>query len=92
MITLKYKKRLGSKEAQERIEKLEFVIQHTFWMARRYAHGRSTYAPSLVRECYQVLKQLGIKINHDVCIEPPKEHEVKGMRFREDFLDDTNGV
>ena len=69
---------------------LEKVILDTFWMARRYAHGRHTYAPDMVRDAYKALKQLGIKIEHDVTIQPPDEKDIHGFTFRSDFLDDIN--
>lgn len=81
---------MTNKECKERIGALEKVIADTFWMARRYAHGRSTYAPSMVRNAYNILKHRGITIKHDITIHPPKGDDVGGMRFREDFLDDIN--
>lgn len=74
----------------ERIRALEHVIQETFWMARRYAHGRQTYTPQHVRDAYQLLKRMGITIKHDDVIQPPKPDEVKGFQFQSDFLDDIN--
>jgi len=62
------------------------IIQDTFWMARRYAHGRHTYAPGIVRDAYQVLKKMGIKIKHDQTIKPPEK--VSG--YLSDYLDDVN--
>jgi hypothetical protein len=40
-----------------KVKLLKQVIKDTFWMARRYAHGRRTYAPGMVREAYTVLKK-----------------------------------
>lgn len=77
-------------EMQGRIEVLEKVIQDTFWCARRYAHGRSTYSPGMVRDAYHALERLGIKIKYDDVIKPPIDGEMVGMRFRDDYLDDTN--
>lgn len=81
---------MTKKEMQERIKALEIVIQDTFWMARRYANGRKTYSPSMVRTAYHTLERLGIKIQHDDVILPPIDGEIGGMRFREDYLDDIN--
>lgn len=70
---------------------LEKIIVDIFWMAKRYAHGRHTYAPGIVREAYYSLKKCGIEIKgDDVVIELPKEGEIKGMTFRSDYLDDIN--
>ena len=77
---------------QQENETLKRIIKDTFWMARRYAHGRHTYAPSMVREAYNTLHMLfpDIKIENDVTIEAPKDEEIKGMTFRYDYLDDIN--
>lgn len=39
------------------IDDLKRIIRDTFWMARRYAHGRHTYVPSIVRKHYAHLKE-----------------------------------
>ena len=69
---------------------LEKIIQDTFWMARRYAHGRHTYSPTVVREAFKQLKDLGIKIPKDITIDTPTPDEINGMSFRSDYLDDIN--
>ena len=58
-------------------------------MAIRYAHGRSTYAPSMVRDAVKILKKLypEFKVRKDITIESPT-HELKGFDFRSDYLDD----
>jgi len=66
------------------------VVQDTFWMARRYAHGRNTYAPSIVRDAFWTLKANGIDIPPDQTIEAPKDEDITGMNFRTDYLDDIN--
>jgi len=73
-------------------EALLKIIKDIFWMARRYAHGRHTYAPGMVREAYKYLKRWypDLEIEHDVTIKPPEEDEIHGMTFRSDYLDDTN--
>ena len=73
-----------------REQTLEKVIQDIFWMARRYAHGRNTYAPGMVRDAYYTLKANGINIDKDDTIKPPNTHDIKGMTFRKDYLDDIN--
>ena len=73
-----------------REEELENVIRQIFWMARRYAHGRHTYAPQVVRDAFYVLKANGINIEKDNTIKPPIAEKIKGMTFRKDYLDDIN--
>ena len=53
-----------SKEQKE-LEVLRAVIQDTFWMARRYANGRHTYAPVTINECLDTLASVGIEIEGD---------------------------
>lgn len=77
------------KKTQREIS-LEAIIRDTFWMARRYAHGRHTYAPGIIRDAYGALKRLGITIREDSTIEPPSDEEIGGMSFRSDYLDDIN--
>ena len=70
-------------------EALLRIIKDLFWMARRYAHGRHTYAPGMVRDAYKFLKRWYPDFDfgfYDAVIEPPKA----GRGFREDWLDDTN--
>ena len=59
-------------------------------MAIRYAHGRSTYAPSMVRDSVNKFKTIfpDWKPRKDIVINPPEEDEIGGMRFRSDYLDD----
>jgi hypothetical protein len=81
---------MKTKELRQENEKLRQIIKDIFWMARRYAHGRHTYAPSTIRDAYVEITAMGIKINHDIVLNPPEEDEIGGMRFRSDWLDDTN--
>jgi len=74
----------------EREKKLKYIIKSIWFMAVRYAHGRHTFSPSTVRECYYILQDLGITIPKDPIIKPPEPDEIHGMSFREDFLDDIN--
>ena len=40
------------------------AVQDIVWMARRYAHGRMTYAPSMFNDAYDVLRDyLGKEID-----------------------------
>ena len=78
------------KQLEEENKLLRAAFQNLFWMARRYAHGRHTYAPGMVREAYQWAKELGIAIQHDHVIKPPEPSEYRGTSFRSDWLDDCN--
>ncbi len=44
---------------------LRTIIQETLWMARRYADGRCTYAPSTVNEAIDAALALGLHITTD---------------------------
>jgi hypothetical protein len=46
-------------------EKLKSLLGETLWMARRYADGRSTYAPSIVNESIDFAVSLGVRIDPD---------------------------
>ena len=84
-------RRLYEEEKQKNL-RLIGVIHQVFWMARRYAHGRHTYAPSIIRDEYRYLAAIGIKIKKDITIESPTHElvDVGSRGFREDFLDDVN--
>lgn len=70
---------------------LRDIIKNTFWMARRYAHGRNTYAPGMVRDAYKRIKTLSVDIGQpDTTLEAPKPDVLKGFVMREDYLDDCN--
>jgi len=71
-------------------EELQKAIEDILWMAARYAHGRHTFAPSMVRDSLEVFKRVFVdfKIKQDHTIEPPQENEIGGLSFRSDYLDD----
>ena len=69
---------------------LREIITDIFWMARRYAHGRHTCAPSIIRDAYHAVKKMGIVIQHDITLRPPEPDEISPARFRDDWLDDCN--
>jgi len=46
---------------QEKIQILEHLLQETLWMARRYADGRSTYAPKMFNDVVHTLDALGLQ-------------------------------
>jgi hypothetical protein len=39
-------------------EKLKEAFEDVIWMAARYANGRSTYAPSMVRDAVKAFKEV----------------------------------
>jgi hypothetical protein len=71
-------------------KRLQSAIEDILWMAARYAHGRHTYAPSMVRDSVAVFKDVfpEFKIKQDHVIELPADDEVGGTSFRSDYLDD----
>lgn len=78
-------------ESEFKIERLKSAFQETIWMAIRYADGRHTYAPSVVR---YAIKQFQIvfpdwKPKPDITIEPPKKEYLGGMSFESDYLHDV---
>jgi hypothetical protein len=63
------KKQLESLDAmQNEIAVLRRVVQDTFWMARRYANGRSTYAPTTVNIALEALAGIGQIISADMTL------------------------
>jgi hypothetical protein len=66
-------------------KRLQAAIEDILWMAARYAHGRHTYAPSMVRYSVGVFKDVfpNFNIKQDHVIEPSTD-----MYFRSDYLDD----
>ena len=74
------------------IKLLKQVINDTFWMARRYAHGRHTYAPFMVREAYFVLCEHFPDLipEKDVAINPPDPIHYTSKIHMSEWLDDIN--
>jgi hypothetical protein len=76
------------KKSEEK--KLQSAIENILWMAARYAHGRHTYAPSMVRESVEIFTSVfpEFKIKQDHVIESPTDDDLGGCSFRSDYLDD----
>lgn len=76
------------KKADEK--RLQSAIEDILWMAARYAHGRHTYAPSMVRSSVKVFKEVfpDFKIKQDHVIDAPSDDEIGGFSFMEDYLHD----
>lgn len=74
---------------KRKIELLKSCFEDTIWMAIRYAHGRHTYAPSMVRDAVKNFKEVfpDWELKKDKLIESPK-HKLKGIDERSDYLDD----
>ena len=75
---------------KEKIAILERCFNETIWMAIRYAHGRHTYAPSIVRDSINDFKKVfpDWKLEEDKVVNPPSEKEIGDVSFRSDYLDD----
>jgi hypothetical protein len=50
---------------KKRSEELERIILDIYWMARRYAHGRKTYAVSQYNDAINKAIELGVNIKPD---------------------------
>ena len=71
----------------EQIKILKNCFNETIWMAIRYAHGRHTYAPSMVRDAIKDFQKVfpHWSPKHDITIEKPEDIF---YGFRSDYLDD----
>jgi hypothetical protein len=65
-------------DTQNVINDLERIIKDTLWMARRYADGRSTYAPETVNKFIDLAIELGIDLDG-----PPEEMYARDGMFGE---------
>jgi hypothetical protein len=59
-MSLSSTEKLTMKQARERIATLEFIIEQTLWMARRYADRRMSYATCQYNDAARDALQLGI--------------------------------
>ena len=75
---------------KQKIEILKNCFDDTIWMAIRYAHGRHTYAPSMIRNAVSNFKKVfpDWKLKEDRTIKSPNERSINGFSFRTDYLDD----
>ena len=75
---------------KKKVEILRKCFEDTIWMAIRYAHGRHTYAPGMVRDAVIKYRELfpDFVLKDDIVIKPPEESELGGFKFRSDYLDD----
>lgn len=75
---------------KEKIEKLKDAFENTIWMAIRYADGRHTYAPSVVRDAVNKFKEVfpDWEPKNDITVQPPRAEDLGGMSFESDYLHD----
>jgi len=78
------------KEGMDNMRVSQKTIEDLLWMAARYAHGRHTYAPGIIRDAVKEMQQSdpAWSPRMDVTMKPPKPNELGGMKLREDYLDD----
>jgi len=72
-------------------EKLKQIVNDLLWMAARYAHGRNTYAPGIIRETVSTMREMypDWKPKEDKTLEPVNKQAVQqGFAVKEDYLDD----
>lgn len=74
----------------KKIEVLKHCFEEVIWMAIRYAHGRNTYAPDMVRDAVTKYKEVfpDFVLKDDIVIKPPDENELGSYKLRSDYLDD----
>lgn len=75
---------------KKEVAKLRGAYEDIVWMAIRYAHGRHTYAPQMVRDSIKKFKEVfpDFEVGQDIAIDSPEEEDLGGMAFRDDYLDD----
>jgi len=72
---------MKSKELIEENNQLKILLGRNLFWARRYAHGRSTYCPSMVREDIEHARKLGVIVENDGSIKPPRRWGNKRNAF-----------
>ena len=74
----------------KKIEALKHCFEEVIWMAIRYAHGRHTYAPGMVRDAVTKYREIfpDFVLKEDITIRPPDEAELNAFKQRSDYLDD----
>lgn len=74
---------------QQKLNKVAEAYKDIVWMAIRYAHGRHTYAPGMVRHSVKVFKEVfpDWELKEDKTIEPPT-HYMSGLKDKSDYLHD----
>lgn len=74
-------------EQKIREDNLKKIVEDILWMAARYAHGRHTYAPGMVRDAVEAMQRMypKWKVKPDIIIEPPGKN---AYGIKTDYLDD----
>lgn len=75
---------------KEKLERVRQCFEDTIWMAIRYADGRHTYAPGMVRDAVKSFQKVfpDWKPKEDFTIEKPTEKETYGFTLKSDYLHD----
>lgn len=75
---------------KDKIEILKNCFHDVIWMAIRYAHGRHTYAPLMVRDAIKDFKKVfpEYELKHDNTIEAIEPEFLKEIPFLSDYLHD----
>lgn len=75
---------------KQKLDVLKEAYSDIIWMAIRYAHGRHTYAPSMVRDSIAKFKKVfpDWKLKEDQTIKFPKELAVDKLHLGSDYLND----
>ena len=74
----------------KKIEALKHCFEEVIWMAIRYAHGRHTYAPGMVRDAVIKYKEIfpDFVLKEDIVVKPPDDSKLDAFNQRSDYLDD----
>ena len=76
---------------QQRVLSLQEIINRLLPFAIRYANGRHTYAPGIIRDVVSQMRKMypDFKLKEDITIKPPTKEEL-GMPavFKSDYLYD----
>jgi hypothetical protein len=80
----------GASPEERRHRSEQFNADWDPWQSIRYAHGRHTYAPGMVRDAVMTLKTLypDYRLKKDGTIKPPGKDSLAGIALRQDYLDD----
>lgn len=75
---------------EQKIKKLSHAFEEVIWMAIRYAHGRHSFAPSIVRDAIFKYQEVfpDWKPSKDTTIEAPQHELTEGFDLPSDYLHD----
>ena len=79
--------KMEKEELEKKCNDLEKIIKDIWWMARRYAHGRQSYAVEQYNSAIKKAQSLGIDIKPD-----PVDNiiEAKDSMFDKDWFEARN--